>query len=101
MRILLSFIADNKVLLFFFMLLLLVVLVLVIVLLLVVLLFMLLLLVYYEQKSIACSNGVLGVDQGKLDTELPFSCNIRSTTKSIDDYIYSTPVIQAKDSGSF
>ena len=45
------------------------------------------------------TSGVLAVDQGELDTELTFSCNIRSTTTSINDYIYSTPAVQAKDNG--
>ena len=56
-----------------------------------------LLLVYYEQNNIAYSNGVLSVDEGKMNTELTFSCNIRSTTTSINNYIYNTPDIQAKD----
>ena len=129
---LLSFIADNTVLLFFIMLvllellLLLVVVVLVmmmilllmlfvlvmmkmlllmlllLVLLLPVLLFLLLLLAYYEQNNIAYSNGVLAVDEGKLNTELTFSCNmIRSTTTSINNYIYNTPAVQAKDNGFY
>ena len=70
-------------------------------LLLVLLVLILLLLVYYEQNDISYSNGVLAVDQGELDTELTFSCNIRSTTTSINDYIYSTPAVQAKDNGFY
>ena len=66
-----------------------------------VLVLLLLLLVYYEQNNISYRNGVLAVDQGELDTELTFSCNIRSTTTSINDYIYSTPAVQAKDNGFY
>ena len=62
-----------------------------------VLILLLLLLAYYEQNNIAYSNGVLAVDEGKMNTELTFSCNIRSTTTSINDYIYTTPDVQAKD----
>ena len=71
------------------------------ILLLMLLLFMLLLLVDYDQNNIAYNNGVLAVDQGKLNTELTFSCNIRSTTTSINNYIYSTPAVQAKDNGFY
>ena len=72
------------------------------ILLLMLLLLMMLLLVYYEENNIAYSNGVLSVDEGKLDTELTFSCNtIRSTTTSINNYIYNTPDIQAKDNGFY
>ena len=62
---------------------------------------LLLLVFYYEQNNIVYSNGVLAVDQGELDTELTFSCNIKSTTTSINDYIYSTPAVQAKDNGFY
>ena len=65
------------------------------------LLLLLLLLTYYEENNIAYSNGVLAVDGGKLDTELTFSCNIRSTTTSINNYIYSTPAVQAEDNGFY
>ena len=40
----------------------------------------------------------MAVDQGKLDTEVVFSCNSHTTT-SINDCIYTTPAIQAKDNG--
>ena len=70
-------------------------------LLLVLLLFVLLLLVYYEQNNIAYSNGVLAVDEGEMNTELTFSSNIRSTTTSINNYIYSTPAVQAEDNGFY
>ena len=66
-----------------------------------VLMLLLLLLAYYEQNNIAYSNGVLAVDEGELNTELTFSCNIRSTTTSINDYIYTTPDGQAKDNGFY
>ena len=62
---------------------------------------LLLLLAYYDQNNISYSNGVLAVDQGELDTELTFSCNIRSTTTSINDYIYITPAVQGKDNGFY
>ena len=62
---------------------------------------MLLLLVYYEQNNIAYNNGVLSVDEGKHDTELTLSCNNRSTTTSINNYIYTTPDVQAKDNGFY
>ena len=80
---------------------LLVVVMMIMLLLLVLLLFILLLLAYYEQNNIVYSNGVLAVDQGELNTELTFSCNIRSTTTSINDYIYTTPAVQAKDNGFY
>ena len=107
----LSFIADSTVLLLFIMLVLLVLLLVLVVLLVMILVVMLLLLlvpvlvllllllVYYEQHNILYSNGVLAVDQGELNTELTFSCNIRSTTTSNNDYIYSTPAVQVKDNG--
>ena len=66
-----------------------------------VLLLLLLLLVYYEQNNIAYSNGMMAVDEGELNTELTFSCNIRSTTTSINNYIYSTPAVQAEDNGFY
>ena len=62
---------------------------------------LLLLLTYYEQNNIAYSNGVLAVDEGELDTELTFSCNIRSTTTFINNYIYTTPAVQAEDNGFY
>ena len=70
-------------------------------LLLMLLVLVLLLLVYYEQNNIAYSNGVLAVDEGKLDTELTLSSNISSTTTSINNYIYSTPAVQAEDNGFY
>ena len=80
---------------------LLVLVVMIMLLLLVLLLLMLLILVYYEDNNIVYSNGVLAVDQGELYTELTFSSNIRPTTTSINDYIYSTPAVQAKDNGIY
>ena len=71
------------------------------ILLLMLVLLMLLLLVYYKQNNIAYNNGVLAVDEGKLNTELTFSCNIRSTTTSINNYIYTTPDVQAEDNGFY
>ena len=65
------------------------------------LLLILLLLICYEQNNIYYNNGVLAVDEGKLDTELTFSCNIRSTTTSINNYIYTTPAVQAEDNGFY
>ena len=96
----LSFITDSIILLFFIMLVLLKLLVVVLVVMMILLLVMLLL-VYYEENNIAYSNGVLAVDEGKKDTELTFSCNIRSTTTSINNYIYSTPAVQAEDNGFY
>ena len=100
-RIFLSFVVDNTVVLFFLMLLLLVVVAMILLLLVPLLVLLLLLLIYYEDNNITYSNGVLVVDQGELNTELTFSCNIRSTTTSINDYIYSTPPVQAKDNGFY
>ena len=45
------------------------------------------------------NNGVvLAEDEGKLDTELTFSCNSWNATTSID-CIYSTPAMQAENDG--
>ena len=44
------------------------------------------------------NNGVLAEDQGKLNTELAFSCNSWNTMTSID-FIYSTPAMQAENDG--